>query len=740
MRTIQLVKDLQYNKKYETINGQLNYDNYSYYLDKQDRILYEAEEVCELSDQGILIVENIVEGYKQLFIERKIIPTEAQLNFARTTAKILIGKLNNKRTVPVIPAPCGFGKSTITYVFLREVCKAMSNGLITEGLIIVTDKLSELKKTHSDLEKEIGFYKIEKTENGKELETSFTYVLEGWTDRSFEEGVCLNKKVKYYKNGMCSNEECSFYKDCKMSKQRTIQQFSPILLMTNARLETFGESINQYNYYIDKEGNKQSRTMIINDEKPKMINSIRVSIPLINDIEKELFTIPVKNESEQKEKIQLISKWDYIRSRIRDTINLYSTSYERFLVSNINDDEILLNDNDFMYLWNKLMKNRYKNELEHIHTVLTKGGMFCDSKNKNGIFISTISMKEIINEDYKTVIFDATALVDPDYSSVGVYEQIIKYIDIESVRTFENVTFNFYQAHKINKSTLRTKEYLTAACVKFIETIPKNVMTYVVTYNEVAPKMLKKLKEGNKILIKGNENEYWGNSNKVELVSYDDDTLFYFGNTKGSNKAKDCLQMVQIGWNTLPDYEYSIRYLCTNFSQERMDDIFQKCSKPEIAERFSKSLVHGEDYKFDNPNLYLLQKYSMVTDFIQEVFRTKLRNYNFNGKVEIHCFQSDSVLIGMVEQFFPKCNINILYNELSCFQEEKVTSRKNGDKATLLLNFVNNWEIGNQYTTKEICKATGLTTNDIDNLKRKNTFFKETFEKYKVKRGIFIKK
>lgn len=739
MRKIQLVKDLEYNKKYKERNGVKDYDNYTFFIENREKTLYEAEEIVTLSDVNKTIIDNVVNEYSKLFLKWSIEPTEAQLEFARTTVKVLLGELKNDQTIPVIPAPCGFGKSTITYVFIKEICKAIKEGLIQPGMIIVTDKLEELKKIQMELTEEIGHYKVEII-NGKEYTTPFTYVLEGWTDKSLSEGICLNKKVKTYKAGMCSNV-CAFFTDCKMSKQRKEQQFSPILLMTNARLETFGESVNQYGYYIDENGMSQSRTMIINDEKPVMIDSMSVSIPLVNNIENDIYHIPIANESDQKEKDKLLAKWNKVRTILKDKLNHYSSKYERFLVSNINNEPILLNDEEFINLWDKYMGNKYKNELRHIHSVLVRGGLFCNTK-KQGIFINTIFMKDLINENFKTVIFDATALVDPDYSnSIGsAYEDIIRFINIENIRTFENVTFNFYQSHKINKSQFRSKNYLTSACVRFVESMPKNNQTYIVTYNEVASNMLKQLKERNNVLVKkSSKDELWGHTNKIEIVTFDDDTLFYFGNTKGSNKAKDCMQMVQFGWNTLPDYVYATKYLCTDFNEERMNTIFQKCSNIEVAENFSKYLTHGENYKFNNHHLYLYQNYSMLTDYIQEVFRTKLRNYNFDKPVEINCFQVDEVLIGMVKQLFPKCKTNIIYDKLSYFEEEKVVSRKNGDKATILKEFIDNWEDGKELTTKDICQSTGLTTNDIDNLKRKNRYFKELFDKYKVKRGRFKK-
>ena len=51
-------------------------------------------------------------------------------------------------------------------MFIKEVCKAIKSGLINEGMIIVTDKLQELKKIQEDLIDDIGYYKI-KIKNNK---------------------------------------------------------------------------------------------------------------------------------------------------------------------------------------------------------------------------------------------------------------------------------------------------------------------------------------------------------------------------------------------------------------------------------------------------------------------------------------------------------------------------------------------------------------------------------------------
>jgi hypothetical protein len=730
MRKIKLVNNLRYNKKEEE-DGRS-----SFFIENLEPTVYEAEEVVTVPEVNQFIIENVVNEYKALFAKRNIIPTYEQIKFAETTAKILLGDLKDNKTIPVIPAPCGFGKSTITFVFVKEICNAIRNGLFKQGMIIVTDKLEELKSIHNELEQEIGYYK----EGVGISPIPFTYVLEGWTEKSFEDKVCLNSTVKTYTPGMCSKKNCSFFTQCKMASQQTEQHYSPILLMTNARLETFNKSINEYSYYTDKDGGKSPRTMIINDEKPSMFDFLKVSMELINKIDTEIWRIAINNEGDQAEKEKIQEKWGRAKSAIETKLKSYASSYDRFLVSNINNEPILLNDEGFASLWKKHMGKKYSNELKHIHSVLTRGGLFCKPKKKaEEPFINTIGMKDLLNENFKTVIFDATALVDPEYaSSQGeAYEHSIRFVDIENARTFENVTFKFFQKHKINKSEFNSKNYLINALAEFIETLPKGKSTYVVTYKEQASKLLSQLKNRNNTLI--NEGS-WGTLKKVEIVTSNEKECFYFGNTKGSNAAKDCIQMAQLGWHVLPDYIYATRYLCTFNKERREKEVFQDCSDVEIADKRTKLLVHGEKHKFEYAPLYLHQHYSMLTDFVQEVFRTKLRDYDYDESIEINCFKIDEMLVSMIKQLFPRCKVVLYQDEINCFKKAKALGRENGKNANTLQAFIDNkWNVGETMTTKEIYKGAGLTDQEFKNLKSKNPLFIEWFKENKVKRGVFIK-
>ncbi|NFC89032.1 hypothetical protein EXN13_15585 [Clostridium botulinum] len=726
MREICLIDDIEYKRIYKEEkrnDGTILCDgSYTSWMTTLKKKVYTSEDLTENNENINVLVNKTIERYNSLFEERNMKATPQQLNFASETAKILLSNLKNKEIIPVIPAPCGFGKSTITQVFLNVVCEAYKEGTLIDGMIIVTDRIEQLYELHENIIDSQGYYKIEKKDN-KIFKTPFTYILEGWKEDSFERKVCLNKDFKSYENGMCSSESCPFYGECKISKQKYQQIYSPIILLTNARLETFSESINIYSTYKDIEDNLQSRTLRINDEKPSMRDAFRVDTKILNNIENEIYTID-NNEDRRK----LIDKFMYISNIIKQKFRDYE-KYDRMIVSNINNTPILLSDKEFMELWHKYFKKKFSYELRHIHTVLTKGGLFVNA-GKRGMFISTIGMKKILNEKMKTVIFDGTALVDNDYNN----EDIIKFVDIDNPRTFDNVDFNFYLAHKLNKSKFNSKKYLINACANFLKTIKKE-QTYVVTYSERAKTIMREIKKNEDIMV--NHNKAIGITN---IVGKDEDTLFYFGNTKGSNKAQNCTQMVQFGWNNLPDYEYLIRYLCTNFTEERWEHILKEWDL-EKAELFMKVMCTIDLKEGCGDNFWIYKNYSMLTDFIQEVFRTKMRNYNSRKNITIHCFACSDLLRMMIKEMFSKCNMNIEHKELECFQEAKILGRDE-EKETIaqkILNFIHNGWDGNEIKSNNMLKKIGITKKQFDKAKENNKDLKKIINKYMIKRGVYKK-
>lgn len=714
MREIKLIDEIDYNYKSLVLNEEnkiFNGDQTINSIIKLVKNVYKANEIVEVTSELESIATDVTNSFIKTF-ESRGGATDEQIYFANETAKIVFGDLKEK-IITVIPAPCGYGKSSITLELLQKIINLYIEKITTDGIIIVTDRLESLRRTVEDLE-QMGL-------------DGYTYVLEGWNQE-----ICINKKVKQGDTKVCTPANCNFFMDCKISKQQNEQKKFPILLITNARLRECGDSLNRYNKW-----DNGDRTILLIDERPDVLDTIKVSKELLNKISTTLSKLDYETT---EEKTALENKFKEICDLINNKMQKLRNNYKRFIVSNVNNDIICKNDPEFMALWDKYMRHNNKRELDHIHTVLTKGGFYVYQGKIE--FICTIGkrdLKEMYCDTFKTIIFDGTALYDPQY--LGMYNKgSIKYLDIENTRIYDNLTINVYSKHKLTQTTFRQKNHLVNACASFINNKMKvgfAKQTYVVTYQKKANELYKLLKH------------------LSSIPTPSDFETYYFGNTKGNNNMQNCTRMYMLGWNTMPDFEYVIQWLsiCVKW-----DGVIDLCSNLEKAIMMSEQLEikdrskteyggnqYGSSYKcyeygFDGINQF--KYFSMVTDFYQEVHRTKLRNYSCKDGIEVHVFAVKSIIMKMIKQLFPRKKsdlINIIDNELAEFKESKADNRKNKIKGyDEFMKWYKEWD-GSLIKASEIKSICKLNNKQWENLK-KNEVIKSKLDSLKQpKRGQYIR-
>ncbi|WP_333888305.1 hypothetical protein [Clostridium sp.] len=162
-----------------------------------------------------------------------------------------------------------------------------------------------------------------------------------------------------------------------------------------------------------------------------------------------------------EDKTKLENKFKQIDDIIMGKMQRLRSKYKRFIVSNINNENICLNDIEFMNLWDKYMgKYNMRKELNSIHTILTEGGFYVYEKRKE--FICTIAsrdFKEMYSDTFKIIIFDGTTLYDPLYPKM-YNNGSIKFLDIENTRIYNNLQINVYNKHKISKIKFKDMRYL----------------------------------------------------------------------------------------------------------------------------------------------------------------------------------------------------------------------------------------------------------------------------------------
>jgi hypothetical protein len=336
---------------------------------------------------------------------------------------------------------------------------------------------------------------------------------------------------------------------------------------------------------------------------------------------------------------------------------------------------------------------------------------------------------------FKTIIFDGTALYDPLY--LGMYnKKSIKYLDIENTRLYSNLNIDAHLKHKLTKTTFKDKKHLILGCAKLVNSKMKSGYNkaYVVTYQTIANQL-------NDLI-----------NSKYNVVKLNGE-LFYFGNTKGKNNMQDCNTMFQFGWDTLPDYEYAIQWLsvCVDW------DTVLKINDKERLEKYSEYLTvkernvdtynndtyetHGYSaYEFGFGDLNQFKMFTLVTNFYQEVHRIKLRNYNCTTEqIEVNIFSIQGVILKMIEQLFPKCNMNKIDTELDCFKESKADNRKNKVKGyDEFIKWFDEWD-GSMIKINEIKNICQMNAAEWGNLSR-NPIIKDKLNSLnKPKRGYYSK-
>lgn len=717
LKTIGLEK-ITYGKKYKEYRSQGNEvhrdcDNYIETYIELSKNTYTSEDFVTTDKKIDTRVNNVVNGFKNIFENRGRQATEEQLYFAKETAKVVFGKAKDNK-ISIIPAPCGFGKSTIKLELIKEIIKLYEDTKadFKNGVVIVGDRLTDLRELISVLKNE-GLEK-------------YVYMLESWnTD------ICMDKDIKEAKPKMCFN--CYNFNKCKIGQQQNEQKNYPILLMTNARLKECGKSIKGYSKY-----NNGDRTLLLIDERPEILDTIKVDVKLLSEIKTYIDNLDYKNI---EDKTKLLNYWNRIIEEIERKMQSLRGKYKRYVLSNRNNIDVVTEE--FMELWKAYMKKDYERELKHIIKVLTEGGFYVCESNKE--FISTIGKRDLntlLESFNKKIIFDGSALYDPLYLSMykeNEEESDVRYLYIKNSRTYENLYINAFNEHKVSKTRFKDIKYLDTALANFINNKESEGFghDYVVTYKEQAKKIAAKIKSKKVIMPK----------DKVEC--------YYFGNTKGSNDMEKCNRMFQLGWETMPDYEYVIQWLSCRGNFDKLLDI---CVKKEKAEKYSDLFIKKDrssitfrneiyssglkDFTFGLEAINEFQWLDIVSKFYQEIHRTRLRDYNYEEDIEVYLFGQRKIIFDLIRGLFPKCNLNINNEEIQEFSRAKDLSFTKSDGSNTakqkILKWFNNWD-GETFKVSTMLKECGITSKRWEKLKKEVSIKDELDKCSSPKKGYYCR-
>ncbi|RXE57719.1 hypothetical protein [Acetivibrio mesophilus] len=416
--------------------------------------------------------------------------------------RVVINPWKDERSIVVHPGECGFGKTTA----IIEIVKVITDASPEVGIVIAVERISDMKRMELEL-------------NGRAI--SFF---------SFYADSCLQRLPEYNRH-VCS--ECKYF--CEKKRARKEHSKYQVLLITHEQLlirSLYGENLGELAYFVDGNGVKQKRTLMLIDEKPQICLNQKLS-------ENELymlrqFLIKIGPESSLYGEARQIERY------------LYEAN---FAVGDLKDDYKIIDSLDPSYQLSDEMKRYYFQTYDGedfavlglMTSFIRRGGVvqykeFSSRWHGSGkIFTS-----DILHPDFnmKTVIFDATAEIDLDYQ-----DERYRILDIPRIRSFSNLAFYNCPDANLSRSKLASKK-------KIID--PETLISDIISDNhgEMFILTYKDQEERFQTIL--------GNRRLNEDIKFNVD---HYGNIKGKHQYDNANQILLYGLNHKSDVYYVAKAL-----------------------------------------------------------------------------------------------------------------------------------------------------------------------------------
>lgn len=491
------------------------------------------------------------------------------------------------------------------------------------------------------------------------------------------------------------------------------QAYCPVLLMSTQRYFQM-DSIEPFlTYYVG--GNKYPRDTVIFDETPYFKKITKIGIGELNLLDSAL-NDGITDLCNPIDKEWLLTQYAQFKQTMKETINALEQKRNRttYLFYHPEFTKISENDIRFYEIVNEFQKSingkypKAKEIFEDIEDFLQNGAFFSsfklqDSNDycKNFILHKDFKEKFMLGGNLKTFIFDASAGTSERYPCDA------EWLTMLECNQF-NMPLDFMHIHLVDVNTSRNalinqedRETKLTAIKNYISGKDFNVDdTILVSYKALT------------------------DSNKFAEIGFDRDHSMYFGNVKGFNHNKDKHTLLQIGLNRQSDINYLLMFLSNNedFELRLKNDISGIEDSIAECDRMLRSECTEE---------YMAAE--VVTDLIQNVFRTKARELTNRDRIDVYlfCKYSECVLTE-IQYSLGRLGASIEIEELSDLQISKIMNRKGESTAQKILSWIEKQECGREFTVDEFLAELGIEAKNFKVAKRNNSFIKKLFDGMKI--------
>ena len=574
--------------------------------------------------------------------------------------------------ITVFPLCCGVGKSNYVKYAIAD---ALQN---RKGLIVVTDEVKRLNDYVNPQNEQLAEY-IKKNINRISILTGET--------------LSEETKTLYYK---------------------------PVVLMTTQRF--FDLTRNEIMKFTT--GQKHRRDRIIFDEKIYLLESKKITVKTLNEIDTALDE-ELDNTTDSQEKQWLLSQFRIFSSKLKkmlernEQLNIDTSTYKRESYFDSNGLTISNDDDKFYSLIEKYKPylRKYNSDasqvvyrdvfgnIQAIRKLLSEGTITSQKiKNKNdkqeyGNYFTVVlnHSDKLIDIGAKVFVLDGTASISPEYA--------LKCVDMVDCSRFnpdlKNLTINL-----VDVNTSKTK--LTDGSSK-----TDHLLKTIIDYVKAQPHLINTI-----FTYKAIEDVFNGHFENIN----------HFGDIRGTNEYRNERFICQIGLHRYSEFIYML------FANE--------------IGRFNDGIETFKNRIYDKETIDRIRCQMILADIEQNLFRCKIRNYDNKDSCiytlicnvnETNKISSEyHPLLDMIKERYEKygATVNLIDTPME-FRLLKTKERNQDTYEKRILAWLESNGKGYVFKIDTMLESIGITQKQFQNIKNKNSAIKEMFKQMRISRGIY---
>jgi len=623
------------------------------------------------------ITKRLICQLEELSRQRKV---SLDLNYWKYVTHLILRVPSTEEAI-IVSAPAGSGKSswiTALTLVLTKLIRSdpeLYNALV--GAVIVLQKVEDLNRLADVLNTDA------------EKDNPNMVALQGWSVSGQCRGFCQNPAVQHFDE--CVPATCPKAAVCELRIFREQSMTAPIVGLTQERFNMLRASgdLNRVLYRIDEKGYTRPRRFLIFDEKFLMAqvhtldkNTIdEASLEMTKLIGKRSVTDSRVKSLQQKLSILIERPFQQLRGDLRITNDYKGFSKKMDIWAGFckleKPDVSQVMAYEFFRSFVLEEKPQYASRqlreaiavIDALHT-----GEDCLYSKTNGFAISHILPPNLRFGQSQTIIFDATAQIDEDYSRL----KSVQFLSGVPKRKSCNVVFHIFTHDDLNvsKSAMQLPWKLQAFS-QLISDLSRAEDMFICTYKDCSEALaceLEKTMPPDKF-----QHVLW-------MENRDQRTLPYLGGTNGSNQFNNATQVFMLGYPRLNPRDYLIR-TCAAYGNEQIRKELEAVEPAKLIEKHPNFL-------WSLPSIQTYMAHHLASRLEQEIYRCKLRNPGFTGTISVFLFHPpDDMMKILLDRISGKI---IQHNELPvCVEVCKNAARRYKNDSTSfgrLAVFLSQWD------------------------------------------------